>query len=129
MADVNMGLSVYDYNLMIMKQLPILETEEGIQKIKEKLVKYLENSPAEQYLMLLCREKNDYTLFNFANSWSNEDFPNDILECFQNRGVGIISLEIIDNGVAVEIWVKRPGQMEEADLYYLFPADEMVIEY
>ena len=40
-----------------------------------------------------------------------------------------MKLEIIDNGVAMEIWVKRPGQMENADLYYLFPADQMVIEY
>jgi hypothetical protein len=29
----------------------------------------------------------------------------------------------------MEIWVKKPGQMEDADLYYLFPADQMVIEY
>jgi predicted amino acid-binding ACT domain protein len=78
--------------------------------------------------MLLCREKNDYTLFDFnGNDASN--FVNDIFECFTNRGVSIVNIEIIDDGVAMEIWVKRPGQMEEVDLYYLFPADQMVIEY
>ena len=79
--------------------------------------------------MLLCREQNDYTLFNFNNNWFNNQFDQDIIECFENRGFGIINCEIIDNGMAVEIWVKRPGQMENADLYYLFPADQMVVEY
>ena len=78
--------------------------------------------------MLLCREKNDYTLFDFnGNNASN--FANDIFECFANRGVGIVNAEVVDCGVAMEIWVKKPGQKEEADLYYLFPADQMVITY
>jgi hypothetical protein len=47
----------------------------------------------------------------------------------ENRGLGIVNVEITDEGVAVEIWVKEPGQMEAADLYYLFPADQMVITY
>ena len=47
----------------------------------------------------------------------------------ENRDFGIVHCEIIDNGVAVELWVKKPDQMEEADLYYIFPADSMVITY
>ena len=128
MADVDMGLNVYEFNKNIMKQLPVME-EDRIQKVKETLKEYLENTPAEQYLMLLCREKNDYTLFNFYDQWNEYDFSNDVIECFENREVGIVNVEVIDNGIAMEIWVKRPGQMEDADLYYLFPADQMVIEY
>ena len=125
MADVDMGLSVYDFNKNIMKQWPVIE---DLKPVAEKIWNYWENAPFDSYLMMLCREKNDYTLFDFnGNDASN--FVNDIFECFANRGVGIINVEIIDNGVAMEIWVKQPGQMEEADLYYLFPADQMVIEY
>lgn len=128
MADVDMGLNVYEFNKNIMKQLPVME-EVGIEKVKETLKDYLENTPAEQYLMMLCREKNDYTLFNFYDTWDDAQFADDVIECFENRGLGIVDSEIIDDGVAMEIWVKQPGQMEEADLYYLFPADQMVIEY
>ena len=126
MADVDMGLSVYDFNKNIMKQLPVVEDLSGV---RDTLINYLRNTKAKKYLMLLCREQNDYTLFNFNNNWFNNQFDQDIIECFENRDFGIINCEIIDNGMAVEIWVKRPGQMENADLYYLFPADQMVVEY
>ena len=126
MADVDMGLSVYDFNKNIMKQLPVVEDLNGV---RDTLINYLRNTKAKKYLMLLCREQNDYTLFNFNNNSFNNQFDQDIIECFENRGFGIINCEIIDNGMAVEIWVKRPGQMENADLYYLFPADQMVVEY
>ena len=126
MADVDMGLNVYEFNKNIMKQLPVIEDLKGV---RETLIKYIHETPAKQYLMLLCKEQSDYTLFNFNKNWFNNPFDQDIIECFENRGFGIVNIEIIDNGVAMEIWVKRPGQMENADLYYLFPADQMVIEY
>ena len=128
MADVDMGLNVYEFNKNIMKQLPVME-EDGINNVKQELRNYLENTPAEQYLMMLCKEKNDYTLFNFYDTWDDAQFADDVIECFDNRGLGIVNAEIIDNGVAIELWVKEPGQMEDADLYYIFPADEMVITY
>ena len=128
MADVDMNLTVYDYNKNIMKQWPVVEGE-GLDNVKQELRNYLENTPAEQYLMMLGREKNDYTLFNFYDTWDDAQFADDVIECFENRGLGIVNSEIIDDGVAMEIWVKQPGQMEEADLYYLFPADSMIIEY
>jgi hypothetical protein len=126
MADVDMGLNVYEFNKNIMKQLPPIE---DLNCVKETLMKYIEVTPAEQYLMMLCREKNDYTLFNLNNMWVTEQFAEDVLECIANRGLSIVNCEIIDNNVAMELWVKEPGQMEDADLYYIFPADEMVITY
>ena len=126
MADVDMGLNVYEFNKNIMKQLPVIEDLKGV---RETLIKYIHETPAKQYLMMLCREQNDYTLFNFNNNCFNNQFDQDVIECMENRGFGIVNAEIIDDGMAMEIWVKEPGQMESADLYYLFPADKMVIEY
>ena len=125
MADVDMGLNVYEFNKNIMKQWPVIE---DLATVEQTIWNYWENAPFDSYLMLLCREKNDYTLFNF-NGNDAGNFAKDIFECFENREVGIVNMEIVDNGFAMEIWVKAPGQMEEADLYYIFPADEMVIEY
>lgn len=126
MADVDMGLNVYEFNKNIMKQLPVIEDLKGV---RETLIKYIHETPAKQYLMMLCREQNDYTLFNLNNNRFNNQFDQDIIECMENRDFGIVSCEIIDDGVAIELWVKRPNQMENADLYYIFPADIMVITY
>ena len=125
MQEVDMGLNVYEFNKNIMKQWPVITDLSNVEKT---IWEYWENSPFDSYLMLLCKEKNDYTLFNFnGNDASN--FANDIFECFSNRDVSIVNAEIIDDGVAMEFWVKAPGQMEDVDLYYLFPADQMVVEY
>ena len=126
MADVDMGLNVYEFNKNIMKQLPPIEDLNGVREI---LIQYLHETPAKQYLMMLCREKNDYTVFNFKGSRTNNQFDQDVIECMENRGYRIINCEITDGSAAIELWVKEPGQMEDADLYYIFPADEMVITY
>lgn len=128
MSNVDMGVNLYEFNKNIMKQLPTIE-EEGLAKVLNTLEEYAMNVEADQYLMMLCREKNDYTLFNFNSNWDEDTFAKDVIECMENRGYGIVNCEVIDNGIAVELWVKIPGQMEDADLYYIFPADQMVIEY
>lgn len=129
MADVDMGLNVYEFNKNIMKQLPIMEVD-GLNKVKEELNNYIDGMiPSRNYLMMLCREKNDYTLFNFHSRVFSTQFADDVIECMENRGYGIVNCEVIDRGAAIELWVKKPGQMEDADLYYIFPADNMVIEY
>ena len=126
MANVDMGLNVYEFNKNIMKQLPVIGDLKGV---RETLIKYIHETSAEQYLMMLCREQNDYTLFNFNKNRFNNQFDQDVIECMENRDYGFVNVEIINNGAAVELWVKRPGQMEDADLYYIFPADAMVITY
>ena len=125
MQEVDMGLNVYEFNKNIMKQWPVIE---DLNPVIETIWNYWENAPFDSYLMMLCKERNDYTLFNF-NSNTVNNFANDILECFANRDLGIVSVEIVNDGMSIEFWVKQPGQMENSDLYYLFPAVQMVIEY
>lgn len=126
MADVDMGLNVYEFNKNIMKQLPIIEDLKGV---RETLINYLHNVPIEKYLMMLCRDKNDYTIFNINGNLFNNQFDQDVIECMENRGLGVVHCEITDNGSTLELWVKRPNQREDIDLYYIFPADQMIIEY
>lgn len=124
MADIDANLNLYDINENIMRQLPIIENGE---EIINKLNFYIENLSTFNYLMMLCREQNDYTLFYF-DTFSQNNFAEDVLECFANRGVGIVSLELIDNNNAVEVWVKD-AENDLVYLYYIFVADQMVIEY
>lgn len=126
MAEVDMNLNLYSYNKSIMKQMPIIE---DLSIVKEKLYKFMDSTHADQYLMLLCREKADYTLFNFDMAWDPLQFAEDIIECMNNRGLSFVDISLVDDDQAVEIWVKEPGQMEDANMYYLFNADDMVITY
>lgn len=128
MAEVEMGLSVYDYNKNIMRQLPVLE---DLADVKKKLYEFVENTTSNKYLMLLCKEKADYTLFNFETNCHVEQFVEDVIECMENRGLGFVDISFTPENTheALEIWVKKPGQMEEANAYYLFNADNLVITY
>jgi len=127
MADVNMGLNVYEFNKNIMKQLPIIE---DLKSIRETLINYLHETSAKNYLMMLSKDNDDFVLFHFNNkNKTNNQFDQDIIECMENRGYGIISCEKTEDKIAIELWVKEPGQMEDAKLYYIFPADQIVIEY
>lgn len=126
MAEVNMNMTVYEFNQNIMKQLPVIE-EKDLQVVMDKIEDYCEDAPFQHYLMLLCKERSDYTLFNFAGG--HHTLSDDIIECFKNRDMGIVHVETVNDKTAMEIWVKKPGQMEEAFMYYLFPADNMVITY
>lgn len=127
MAEVDVGLNVYDFNKNIIRQLPV---KEDLSDFQETLENYLGGVDASQFLMMLCREKNDYTLFNFQNGWGlYEVFAQDVIECLLNRGYGVVEYELVNDNQAIEIWVKRPNQMEDADVYYIFPADQMVINY
>ena len=111
MTDVDMGLNVYEFNKSVMKQLPIIEGE-GLEKVLNTLEEYAMNIEADQYLMMLCREKNDYTLFNFNSNWDEDTFAKDVIECMENRGYGIVNCEVIDNGIVKDLISIESGNVD-----------------
>lgn len=81
------------------------------------------------YFMLLCREDNNYTIFNVRN-YLDFSIPiktacDELTICLNNRGT-VYSIENTEDNYAIEIWLK------DADkgmlCYYLFPYNEGVIE-
>ena len=78
--------------------------------------------------MLLCRERYDFTIFNFnkgKTEFSLTHAIKDLEECLTNRGK-IVSIEIVkENEIAYEIWLIVDDQ---AFVYYLFPYDIGVLE-
>jgi hypothetical protein len=97
-------------------------------EIKDKLreVKTFLNDNKDKFFMLLCREKYDFTLFDFYNKTdiALKTATTDLQECLENRGT-IISIDLTENKDAYEIWLKID---DEAFVYYLFPYDLGVIE-
>lgn len=75
------------------------------------------------YWMLLCRERNDYTIFCIKNQVS--EFSSALVECLNNRGK-VLDITEQDDG-NYEIWV-RDFDTNENVAYYLFDYQNGVVE-
>lgn len=129
-SEVSLG-NLYDMNKQLMENEPEITTTE-LQLAKEHLRTWITNNFNQKYLMLLCHELRDYTLFNLdkTSSWAVAkpqtvyQAVEDIVECMINRG----SLLVIDEQDANswEIWIRNE---EGCFAYYLFPYGNAVLEY
>ena len=128
--EVDMGIDMYSFNRVNMGQLPYLETEE-IECAKQCLKNYI-NHTFSTYYMLLNHDNKDFTLFHFKNSVGSDikinTMANDIIECMENRGFGLLEINSDETGGAQEVWVKDK-KTETVYMYLLFPYDMGVIEY
>lgn len=123
MGELNLG-TLYEANKQIMEQQkPLLPME--LATIQEKIADWF-NWKIDNYAMLLCRERYDFTIFHLYEN-QNPNPPalaaKELMLCLHNRG-DILSIELLENG-AWEIWLKIDG---EAFVFYLFNYDEAVIE-
>lgn len=124
-------MTAYDINKQVIDQLPAL-TEEELEDKKDIIGQFVKNTNNEYY-MLLCREKNYYTLCHRVSDmnpspadnvrqyseWPNEIITTEdlIIECSRCLGE-IKSIELVDG--AVEIWVTDPF---DTYVMYFFPYD------
>lgn len=129
-SEVTLG-NLYDMNKQLMAQEPEI-TKAELRLAKEHLRDWITHNYKQKYLMLLCHELRDYTLFNLdkTSSWAIAkpqmvyDVAEDIIECMTNRGQLLVVDEQEDN--TWELWIRNP---EGCFAYYLFPYGEAVLEY
>ena len=129
-SEVELG-NLYDMNKQLMMQeVEISQTE--LELAKEHLRNWVATLFSQKYLMLLCHELRDYTLFNLDKTDTWKEIPlqtrysvvNDIIEYMMNRG-SLLSVEEQLDGTW-ELWIRN---FEGCHAYYLFPYGEAVIEY
>ena len=113
--------TLYDFNRDLIKTMKNLSAEE-LQNKKDVIDSFIKNTN-NQYYMLLCKEKSDYTIFRLCDS---KEKLTDVLvdECLFNRG-NIKVIDITAKNDAIEIWIE---QEKEMFCYYFFPYDNAVIE-
>lgn len=129
-AEISLG-NLYEMNKQLMMQEETM-TDGALDEALGKLKIWIEENYKEKYLMLLCHERRDYTLFNLdkTSSWKIapaaviSDAALDVVECLTNRG-NLLSLEEQLDG-AWEAWVRI---YDECFAYYLFPYGAAVLEY
>ena len=121
--------TLYDVNKNIV-QTSEKELSQGVINSKKEEIKNFLEKTNNEYYMLLCHERRDYTLFDLGceTYYAYKEKCKktvDVLidECLKNRGI-IKSIELTKDRQAIEIWLMIE---EEAFVYYLFPYGEAVI--
>ena len=124
-ATFEMG-NLYDVNKNLVLQNE-KELNEGQLNSKIIIVKDFIKKTDNNYYMLLCNERKDYTVFDFKKRNFEErylDCANCLVnECLANRGE-IRGIDVTSDKMAIEIWLVIDN---EAYCYYFFPYDNGVI--
>lgn len=122
-GDIGLGLNLYDMNKQIISQLDCLTKEEMLEACD--LIRNYANITINKHYMLLCREKNYYTMFrlNILDD-SLENFAEVVLDCATDLGV-IKSVTKNEDNV-IEIWAQPIN--DEPVVMFLFPYDAGVVE-
>ena len=117
-------MNLYDLNKNIISQLDPLTNGEITMKMG--LIKEYYDKANNTYHMLLCKDFNYYTIFNYDSMLSFPDFPSAICTIIAELGE-VYSIELLEDG-AMEIWIKPTGE-ESPYAFYLFPYDAGVVYY
>lgn len=115
-------MNLYEFNKENMKQIKPYDPIVLNQMCKQTAEEIWEDTKPT-YWMLLCRERNDYTVFRISNNL--EDLYLALVECLANRGQVLDITKQEDNNY--EIWIKDT-LLNECFVYYLFDYNEAIIE-
>ena len=123
--------NLYDMNKQMMLNESPMSKDKQLDIIND-LREWLIDNFDQKYIMLLCHERRDYTLFNLdkTGTWRKADNEKmhlaaaDIIDCVTNRGQLLSMYVQPDN--TWEIWIKSEN---ECFAYYLFPYGQAVLEY
>ena len=118
--------NLYDLNKDLVEKETKPLTQEELAIKKEMVHNFLRENGKASYMMLLCHEQRDYTVFNLTTTDDFAIYTPDILidECLKNRGE-IRSIELTANKDAIEIWLVIN---KKAYCYYFFDYTNGVIE-
>ena len=94
--------TLYDLNKQVISQLPEM-SQENIQRELINIKEWFKRNQDEEWFMLLCREKADYTLFHLRQT---KDVYNKTIkaleECVKNRGF-LMGINFVKEQNAYEI--------------------------
>ena len=113
-------MSLYEYS----KQIVANEVPMDPILFNQKMIEVSMDMVEHTYMMLLCHDRRDYTIFHIANA-DKKVAAKEISETLYNRGK-ILLVDKQKDG-SWEIWI-RDSLTDENFAYYLFPYDDGVVE-
>ena len=120
-TNVELG-TAYDINKNLVKKYEHELTKEELVE-KEKMVDEFTREKFDNYYMLLCHDRRDYTIFHTTVKEGSVYL--DLKECLINRGK-IYGIDRTEDECAIEIWLMID---DEPYCYYFFPYGSAVVEY
>lgn len=120
-TNVELG-TAYDINKNLVKKYEHELTKEELVD-KEEMVNDFTREKFDNYYMLLCHDRRDYTIFHTAVKEGS--VYGELEECLINRGQ-IYGIDRTEDGCAIEIWLMID---DEPYCYYFFPYGTAVVEY
>lgn len=123
MAKVELG-TAYEINQELWKQIAE-PSEEMITTQLASLCSWLSSNYKNHYYMLLCREKNDYTVFHMVNS-SYYELGKELKEVLNSRGK-IIDISYSSKFGFYECWIKDE-ENDSYSMYVFFPCEDWVVK-
>lgn len=123
---IEMGLSLYEMNKQLMANESPLDPIMLNQKVRQ-LTDFMvtDNNSNDDYFMLLCNERKDFTVFHITEKATVSYTDKEIRETLNNRGF-VLSIDKQEDG-NFEIWI-RDFDTKENFVYYLFNYKFGVIE-
>lgn len=119
MSDIEIG-NVYEMNKQLSNKEKILDPI----MLNKKVSKVTNLICNNKYLMLLCHDQRDYTIFHICNH-SAEKLSKELKETLLNRGQ-IVSIDRTEDSQAWEIWIRTNDN--EDFCYYLFDYTSGIVE-
>ena len=113
-------MSLYEYS----KQIVANEVPMDPILFNQKMIEVSMDMVEHTYMMLLCHDRRDYTIFHITNA-DKKIAAKEISETLWNRGK-ILLVDKQKDG-SWEIWI-RDSLTDENFAYYLFPYDDGVVE-
>ena len=113
-------MSLYEYS----KQVVANEVPMDPILFNQKMIEVSMDMVEHTYMMLLCHDRRDYTIFHIANA-DKKVAAKEISETLYNRGK-ILLVDKQKDG-SWEIWI-RDSLTDENFASYLFPYDDGVVE-
>ena len=122
--NIDTGVSLYDINKQIYNKMKPLDPI----FLHSQLADVTNSFAFANYVMLLCKERSDYTIFHLDQTQkiiNMNFFIKELKETLNNRGQ-VVSVEQNNNGFW-EFWIKDPVE-EDVFMYALFDANNFIVE-
>lgn len=123
MSEIELGTN-YQIHKTLMAKSPGYSEEQLADKMTT-VGQWFSFRKEKQYFTLMCREKYDFTVFNFINH-NYTKAVQELQEVLESRGK-ILAIDYVHDGDYYECWIKDDVS-EEAFVYLLFDYSQGVIE-
>lgn len=116
-----MNMTMYDFNKAVYQNMPPLEPNEFTEDMVS-ISLWFSSKEKTKHFMLLCRELNDYTIFEF-DTYNYDDARNKLSALIASRGKPM-DIDYNHDTDTYDIWVQKNGEIY---MYKLFDCEDFFV--